>query len=163
MEEQILIIDMRATVYIRREELEEYVKRKGYSIKTFRKILVDEFGYKNGKEAVTEFTNLTTNVFNIKLAYKNQEEYQEILVLMSDILAFVKTERDSPNWATPIYGRDIVFFTPNSTDSLRATLSYQNTKANKTLYTYTISAVFRKEFINDINEKTGINELFLAI
>ena len=154
---------MRATVYIRREELEEYVKRKGYSIKTFRKILVDEFGYKNGKEAMTEFTNLTTNVFNIKLAYKNQEEYQEILVLMSDILAFVKTERDSPNWATPIYGRDIVFFTPNSTDNLGALLNYQNTKANKTLYTYTISAVFRKEFINDMNEKTGINELFLAI
>ena len=156
---------MRATVYIRRKELEEYVKRKGYSIKTFRKILVDEFGYKNGKEAMTEFTNLTTNVFNIKLAYKNQEEYQGILVLMSDIIAFVKAERDSPNWATPIYGRDIVFFTPDSTttDSLGAILSYQNTKANKTLYTYTISSVFRKEFINDVNEKTGINELFLAI
>ena len=156
---------MRATVYIRREELEEYVKRKGYSIKTFRKILVDEFGYKNGKEAMTEFTNLTTNVFNIKLAYKNQEEYQEILVLMSDIISFVKAERDSLNWSA-IYGRDIVFFTPNSTnstDNLGALLNYQNTKANKTLYTYTISAVFRKEFINDINEKTGINELFLAI
>ena len=159
---------MRATLYIRKQDIEDYLTNKGYTLKTLRKIILDEFGFKNSKEFHSEYANLSPAAMNIKLAYLNQEEYESILVLVSDMLKFLKSElKDSnsgnqPPWPCyTMYGRDIVFYKASTREDI--TLQYNREDNKDTLYIYTVSSVFRKEFVNELKEKTEINEIYLSI
>ena len=156
---------MRATIYLKKQEIENYLVNKGYTLKTLRKIILDEFGFKNSKDFSAEYPNLSQLALNIKLAYLNQEEYESILVLVSDMLKFLKSElKDTSNpWPTAIciYGRDVVFYKNSPREDI--SLQYNRNDNKDTLYIYTVSSVFRKEFIGEIKEKIEINEIYLSI
>lgn len=155
---------MRATIYLRKKELENYIEKRGYNIKTIRIIILKEFGFKNSNEFKNEYKNLSSSVLNIKLAYKNLKEYESILVLISDLLAFLKNSLKK-EYFKRIFGSEVLFYDINSYTNGLSRLNYDFYRENKslTLYNFTISSVFRKEFLNEIKEKTDLNEIYLSI
>lgn len=147
---------MRGTFYIRKNRVEDYLERKGFSLCTIRRVIIKEFGFKNGKEFLLKYHNLSPSVLNVKVAYKNKLEYNEIIIRISDILKYLSMEEYNHS----IFGRDILFFHPNQSGSFPY---YDRQKLNKSLYWYTVMTRFRLEFIEDIREKTGIDELGITI
>ena len=147
---------MRATIYLRKQELEKYLENRGYTLKTIRRLLLDEFGYKNSKHFVSEFTNLSKGVLDIKTAYKSKEEYEIIVFKLSEIVQFLKEELK--NHPTRLHGRDIIFFQKSHPYS-----SYRDCERTEALYYNVITTVFRKELSKEIREKLGLYEIGISI
>ena len=147
---------MRATFYIKKKGLENYLLRKGYILKTIRRIILEDFGFNNTNEIRDAFPILSSSVLNIKVAYKTDEDREEIVIRIASILDYLRIEQKGT--IHRIVGRDILFYRPGSTATF-----YRRDNNDSTLYLYTQSSVFRREILNDIKEKTKINELYISI
>lgn len=147
---------MRATFYIKKKALEDYLIRKGYILKTIKRIILEDFGFKNTNEIRDAFPILSSSVLNIKVAYKTDEDRKEIVIRIAFILDYLRIEQKGTIYR--IVGRDILFYKPGSDIA-----SYRRDNNDSTLYLYTQSSVFRKEILNDIKEKTKINEFYISI
>lgn len=145
---------MRASIFISRKELEDYLERHGFSIITFRRIVLSEFGYKNAMEFKKDFKCLTDSVLNIKFAYSNSDDYREILLKISRCLQYLRNENEK--LVNCFIGRDFIYFDPE-------TSSYNYSFRNETLYYYTVSATFRRNFVSELSEKLGLNDVGIAI
>ena len=88
---------MRASIYLSKKELQKYLESKGYESKTIRKVLIDEFGYKTGKQFLETNTNLCSCVLDIRVCYKNPDEYREIVLRVSWIIKYLEKERNNKN------------------------------------------------------------------
>jgi hypothetical protein len=150
---------MRATIYLKKKELESYLERKGYTIVTLRRVILDEFGYKNSDHFMSIYPNLSRGVLNMKLAYKDKEEYESIVLLVSDMLKYLKQEQDPSIGYGRVFGVDIKFLI-RQTDE---TFSYTYGSKNNTLYYYTQESVFKREILTDITEKIELNGLSISI
>ena len=157
---------MRASIYLNRKELQNYLKLRGYQSETIRKILISEFGYKTGKQFLQENTNLCSNVLNIKVSFKNQDEYREIVLRLSWIIKYLKNERDKAKiksgfggYALRLFGTDIVFLNPDST----YVIDYGDGDRNLSLWYYTEAVTFKRLFIEEITEKLGLYEIRMSI
>lgn len=158
---------MRASVYLNKSEIREYIKLKGYQTKTIRKILVSDFGYKNSKQISEGITNLSKTVLDIRICYKNQDEYRDILLKMSTIIKYLEQEKneDIARGAgfVRVFGRDVIYL---SLVSNKYSLTYhhiERIKNTQTLYYHTESSVFRREFIQEVNEKIGLYGIKMSI
>lgn len=146
---------MRATFYIKKKELENYLLRKGYILKTIRRIILEDFGFNNTNEIRDAFPILSSSVLNIKVAYKTDEDREEIVIRIASILDYLRIEQKGT--IHRIIGRDILFYRPGAPGF------YRRDNNDNTLYLYTQSSVFRREILNDIKEKTKINEFYISI
>lgn len=147
---------MRATIYLGRKELRKYLESRGYKIQTLRKIITTEFGYPNSSKIREEFNNISNTALNITLAYKNQEEYRKITLIVSFILNFLRANINTLR----IYGRDVIYINSESTAH---DVGYRTGMKSEMLYSYTETTTFRREFIEEINEKLGLNEIRMSI
>lgn len=158
---------MRASIYLNKSEIREYIKLKGYQTKTIRKILVSDFGYKNSKQISEEITNLSKTVLDIRICYKSQDEYRDILLKISAIIKYLEQEKikDITRGAgfIRVFGRDVIYF---SLDSNKYSLTYnhiERIKNTQTLYYHTESSIFKREFIQEVNEKLGLYGIKMSI
>ncbi len=154
---------MRATVYFKKQELEEYLERNGYTILTLRRIILKEFGYKNSRSVLTEHSNLCSGVLNTKLAYKTEDEYRNITLIVSDLILYLRRELASstkPGYGRQLFGKDIIFLNPLSGN---LTLGYNTGDRKQALYWYTMETSIKREIRQAIQEKTGIHEIGISI
>lgn len=152
---------MRASIYLSKKELQKYLESKGYESKTIRKVLIDEFGYKTGKQFLETNTNLCSCVLDIRVCYKNPDEYREIVLRVSWIIKYLEKERNNKNsgYRQRLFGKDIVFLNPESIYGV----GYRDGDRNLSLWYYTETTVFRREFVSEVNEKLGLYEVRMSI
>jgi hypothetical protein len=70
--------------FIKDNEVESWKKSEGYTISSILMILKRAQGYKNGKE-ITKKTHLDPSFLRIKLCWKSETEYQELLCILNGI------------------------------------------------------------------------------
>lgn len=151
---------MRASIYLSKKELQKYLELRGYKSKTIRKILLDEFGYKTGKQFLETNVNLCSCVLDIRVSYKNPDEYREIVLRISCIIKYLEKERSAEgSYSSRLFGKDIVFLNPKSV----YTINYREGDRDLSLWYYIETTVFRREFINELNEKLGLYEIRMSI
>lgn len=155
---------MRATIYLKKKELENYLEKKGYTLVTLRRVILDEFGYKNSKHFLLDYPNLSKGVLNIKLAYRDEEEYRLITLWISDTLRYLKHEQNPSVGYGRVYGIDIKFLTRQNDGSLsHIGIGDLEGEKYKTLYYYCIEFVFRREIVSDIKEKIELNGFTMSV
>ena len=148
---------MRASIYVRKNELRSYLERKGYILVTLRKILIKDFGYKTGRDFCSSFQHLSPSILNISVAYKTREDYENILFIVSLVIKYLKELELS---STKYYvGRDIIFKSIENNEGIYG----WSERGSNSIYWYTETTVFRREFLEDMQEKTQINGLTLSI
>lgn len=152
---------MRASIYLSKKELQSYLKSKGYKTKTIRKVLLDEFGYKTGKQFLETNNNLCSCVLDIRLCYKNPDDYREIILRLFWIIKYLEKERTSgkSGYGPRLFGKDIIFLNPDST----YVIGYNDGDRQLSLWYYTETTVFRREFIDEVNKKLGLYEIRMSI
>lgn len=152
---------MRANIYLNKKELQRYLELRGYTTKTIRKVLIDEFGYKTGKQFLETNTNLCSCVLDVRVCYKNQDEYREIALRVSQMIKYLEKERtsDKPGYGQRLFGKEILFLNPEST----YIVGYNDGDRRLSLWYYTESTVFRREFVDEVNKKLGLYEIKMSI
>ena len=144
---------MRTTLYIDNKELENFLKRSGYTLITIRKLIISEFGYKNSSEFLSEFKKyIIKNVLNIKLAYKNDNEYKDIIYKLSFIIKRLKKENKL------VFGRDEILFLSPDNPNMFISKSWRQ----KSLFYYLDKTVFKRELLNNL-KKIGLYETGMSI
>lgn len=135
---------MRTTLYISNKEVLNFLERNGYTLITLRKIIISEFGYKNSEEFLSEFkNNISKSILNIKLAYKDSDEYRDIKYKLSYIITKLKEEK---KYSTRIYGMDEMLFLSPDNPSMFMSQSWRQ----RSLYYYLYKTVFKRELLNNL-------------
>lgn len=151
---------MRATVYITKPEIRKYLERKGYQFRSIRKILTAEFGYTSGKQFSSLFPSLSKHVLNINVAWKNHDEYRDIVMCVSRIITFLKNDIEESKLSPVrhLFGIDIIFLTKGNEN-----LYYHHENKSGMLYYYTEPVVFKRNFIEDTHEKLELYGFSMSI
>ena len=71
--------------FVKDDEIESWSKSEGYTISSILMILKNAHGYKNGTE-ITEKTNLDPTFLRIKLCWKSETEYKELLCILNGVV-----------------------------------------------------------------------------
>ena len=83
--------------YLDRKKIAGYYSTKGYNIVTFRMLLVENFGYKNG-EAITNDIGARPSLLNARLVYKDEELF-DLKTKVADLIEYIRVyDADHRRW-----------------------------------------------------------------
>ena len=90
--------------YIEDKKIERYFTGKGYNVISFRKFLIDRFGYKNSAE-IQKDTEIRESLLKAKLVYSDEELY-DLKVKVLDLIEYIKS---GDRWRWWTHTRQVLF------------------------------------------------------
>ena len=105
-------------LHITNKEIDDYLTDRGYKISTIRKILINEYGYKNTKEILEKLSPVVTEDFlKLKLSFLNDKEYMDMCGCLSELIKFIKQYiEDSGSRKYLPRGFYLLYYNPNDSD-----------------------------------------------
>lgn len=110
------------TYYIDRKKIIGFFSTRGYNVVTFRMFLIENLGYKNGKE-IEEKTGARRSLQDVKLVYKDEELF-DLKTKMFDLIEFMKANDGKKYWwyqtKSVLFNNDVygLRWEPDSRDKL---------------------------------------------
>lgn len=134
-------------IFVSNNEINNYLSDCGYKITTIRKLLINEYGFKNTKDILEKFSPVITEQFlKIKLSYKTSRDYSEICVYMSGLLKYITDfihNKQMKGYMTR--GFYLLYFKESDEEG---GYSFDGDSTNS-LIKYYIKSVYRKEILNE--------------
>jgi len=84
------------TYYIDRKKIIGFFSTRGYNVITFRKFLIENLGYKNGKE-IEEKTGARRSLQDVKLVYRDEELF-DLKTKMAELIDFMKSNNSEKRY-----------------------------------------------------------------
>lgn len=133
-------------IYVSDNEVNNYLTDCGYKITTIRKLLLNEYGFKDTKGIIEKFSPIITEQFlKIKLSYKTSEDYSEICVYMSRLLNYITDfihNKQKKGYMTK--GFYLLYFKEDESGGY----PFSGTSTDS-LIKYYFKAVYRKEILSE--------------